>query len=176
VRSDEIIQREGSMRSSYKPSSIGLRAAILLIALASSAAFLAVVEASSQADRRPTAHAARTLSGADTAHLHLVHQYESIIYEEGPAKGSFPGQLHAQLNIGPTFTGHVTFYTRAGSIIGNGSATPHGAGRYQSFGGSLTVTGGTGRYRHIHGHGGLYGTFDRRTFALVVQTTGNYEY
>ena len=42
--------------------------------------------------------------------------------------------------------------------------------------GTLTITGGTGRFRGAHGRTGLYGTFDRRTFSLVIQTTGNFSY
>jgi len=40
----------------------------------------------------------------------------------------------------------------------------------------VTVTGGTGRFVHAHGHTGLYGTFDRTTYALTIQTTGTLSY
>ena len=42
--------------------------------------------------------------------------------------------------------------------------------------GSLKVTGGTGRYKHAHGSGGLYGAINRKTDALTVQTTGKLSY
>ncbi|HWX12570.1 MAG TPA: hypothetical protein VNZ04_11335 [Trinickia sp.] len=122
------------------------------------------------------AHSARTISGTDTADLHLVHQDEMRLYEEGLAKGALPGRMHAALTVGSSFTGTCTIYTSNGSITGRGVATPHGTGRYQSFRGSLYITGGTGRYVHIRGRTGLYGTFDRRTFALVMQTTGRLSY
>jgi hypothetical protein len=67
-------------------------------------------------------------------------------------------------------------YTRAGSITGRGEATPEGAGRFQKVHGFLAITGGTGRYAHIHGRAVLRGTFDRRTFALEVQTSGTLSY
>jgi hypothetical protein len=124
----------------------------------------------------PAARAARTISGTDKAHLHLVHQNEMVLYEEGLATGALPGRMRAQLTVGSLFTGSCTIYTSGGSITGHGVATPHGTGRYQSFRGSLYITGGSGRYRHIRGRTGLYGTFDRRTFALVVQTTGRLSY
>jgi hypothetical protein len=126
--------------------------------------------------REAAAHAARTISGTDTARLHLVHQNEMRLYEEGPAEGALPGRMHAVLTVGSLFAGTCTIYTSAGSITGHGVATPHGTGRYQSFRGSLYITRGTGRFRHIRGRTGLYGTFDRRTFALVVQTTGRLSY
>ncbi|HYB24638.1 MAG TPA: autotransporter [Solirubrobacteraceae bacterium] len=165
------------MRSGYKQRDHGQRAVALFAALASSSALILVVgSAASRAERPAIAWAAHTLNGTDTAHLHLVHQYENVLYEEGPATGALAGHVRAELNVGATFRGHVTFYTQAGSITVYGSASPHGTGRYASFGGSFTVTGGSGRYRHAHGRGGFYGTFDRRTYAVVVQTTGSFYY
>jgi hypothetical protein len=119
---------------------------------------------------------ARTIDGKDTAHMRLVHQNEMTLFEEGRAKGALPGQMRATLIVGSIFRGSCTIYTSRGSITGHGAARPHGTGRYQSFSGSLDITGGSGVYRHAHGRTGLYGTFDRRTFALVVQTTGRISY
>lgn len=153
------------------------------VALLASVALLlgASTEAQGSAGRvypeypRP-AHAARTLDGTDTAHLHLVHQNEAVLSEEGSAGGALPGRMRATLTVGSVFRGTCTIYTSHGSITGHGTAKPHGTGRYQSFSGTLTMTGGTGLYRHVHGSTGLYGTFDRRTFALVVQTKGRLSY
>jgi len=119
---------------------------------------------------------ARTLNGTDTAHLHLVHQQETTVFEEGAASGALPGHMRARLDVGSVFTGTCTIYTSGGTIVGHGLATPHGTGRYQSFHGTLEITGGSGRYAHAHGRTGLYGTFDRRTFSLVIQTTGSISY
>ena len=119
---------------------------------------------------------ARTISGADSAQLHLLRQDESLLFEEGKATGVLPGRMRAQLKVAQQYSGTCTIYTNGGSITGHGVATPHGAGRFQSFKGTLTITGGTGRFRSAHGHTGLYGTFDRRTFSLVIQTTGNISY
>lgn len=74
------------------------------------------------------------------------------------------------------FAGSFTIRTGGGSIEGHGRATARGAGRYQTFSGSLTVTGGSGRYGHVNGHTGLSGTFDRRTYAIVVHTSGQLSY
>ena len=127
---------------------------------------------------RPTApaHAARTLNASDTAHLHLVKASGSTLYETGSASGALPGSMQANLNVGASFTGSCTIYTSHGTIKGHGTASPHGSGRFESFSGSFVVTGGTGRYAHAHGHAGLYGTFDRRTYAFVIQTTGTLSY
>jgi hypothetical protein len=122
------------------------------------------------------ARAAHTLHGTETGRLHLVSASGSQLTEEGSASGPLPGRMRAHLNLGPTFSGTVTIYAAGGSITGHGHATPRGSGRYQSFAGTLEVTGGTGRYAHAHGHAGFYGTFDRRTDALVIQTTGQFSY
>ncbi len=131
---------------------------------------------SSAAGHRATGRAARSLNGTATAHLHLVRPNGRQLYEEGPVTGALPGSMRAVVDTGDTFTGSFTIRTDGGSIEGRGRAISHGVGRYQSFSGTITLTGGTGRYSHAHGTAGLYGTFDRRTYALVIQTTGRFSY
>jgi hypothetical protein len=122
------------------------------------------------------ARAANILRASDTAHLHYVSASGSLLFDEGRATGTLPGSMRVHLNLGTTFTGSFTIYASGGSIVGRGSAAPHGSGTYESFSGTLTVTGGTGRYVHAHGRGGLYGTFDRENYALVIKTTGSLTY
>jgi hypothetical protein len=122
------------------------------------------------------ARTARTLSATDTAHLRYVSSAGSLLNDEGTATGSLPGSMRVHLNLGATFTGSFTIYTSGGSIKGHGSAIPHGSGTYESFAGTLTVTGGTGRYARARGHGHLYGTFNRGNYALVIKTTGSLTY
>lgn len=129
-------------------------------------------------NRTLAAHAARALKATDEAHMRYIkHRSSSTrLYEEGTAHGTLPGSMRAYCSLGATFSASFTIYTNGGSINGHGTATPHGGGLYESFAGTLTVTGGTGRYTHAHGHAGLYGTFNRRTYALTVQTTGSLSY
>jgi hypothetical protein len=124
----------------------------------------------------PSARAAHTLNATDTAHLRYIRSSGSLLYEEGAASGTLPGTMRAHCNVGAILTASFTIYTHDGTITGHGSATPHGSGTYESFSGSLVVSSGTGRYAHARGHAGLYGTFDRRTYDLVVQTTGQLSY
>ena len=126
--------------------------------------------------RSPSAHMARALNITDTAHLHYISHSGPVLYEEGAASGTLSGSMRAHCNIGPTVTANFTIYTRGGTINGHGTATPHGSGIYESFSGSFLVTGGTGHYTHAHGHAGLYGLFNRRSYALTVQTTGRLSY
>lgn len=128
------------------------------------------------AARHHPAHAARSINGTVTAHLHLVKPNGRELYEKGRVTGSLPGSMQAVLYTGRVMRGSFTIHTHGGSIKGHGTGTPHGLGRYQSFSGTITITGGTGRYRHAHGRAHLYGTFDRRTYAVVIQTTGRFKY
>ncbi len=123
------------------------------------------------------AHAARTLNVTDEAHLHLTRTAGEILEEEGVATGALPGKARARFAVGSSVTGSFTFYPRGGgSISGHGSARLHSTGTYASFGGTMSVSHGTGRYAHAHGTSGFYGTVDRHNDALVVQITGKLSY
>jgi hypothetical protein len=127
----------------------------------------------------PSAHISRALKAADEARMHYVKHRSSSsrIFEEGTAHGTLPGSMNAYCSLGATFTASFTIYTNNGTIKGHGTATPSNkGGLYETFAGTLTVTGGTRRYAHAHGHAGLYGAFNRRTYALTVQTTGSLSY
>lgn len=116
------------------------------------------------------------LRASDTAKLRYVGAVGEQVYETGSAGGTLPGPIHAHMVFAATFSGNFQIYTRAGTIDGRGTAKPHGEGTYQSFAGTLVVTGGTGRYRHAHGTARLYGVFDRESYALSIQTAGTLRY
>jgi hypothetical protein len=139
-------------------------------------AALALPVLAADTKRGVRAHLARSLNGTDTGRLHLIRASGSRLFEEGSASGVLPGGMRVHMDIGATFRGSFTIYARSGSVSGSGSAVPHGSGRYESFAGSFVATHGTGRYRHVHGRGGLYGTFDRRTYNIVFQTLGKLSY
>jgi hypothetical protein len=127
---------------------------------------------------RPTARSARVLNATDTARLtYNARESEgATLIEEGVAKGKLPGTMRARLSIEGAFSGTFVLRTSGGTLKGRGTATPSGSGRYESFHGSLVITGGTGRYAHAHGKAGLYGVFDRNTQGFTVQTTGSISY
>jgi hypothetical protein len=122
------------------------------------------------------AQAARALRATDEAHLGYVSASGATLYETGRAIGTLPGWMRVHMRIGVTFSGSFTIYAAGGSIAGHGSATPHGVGVYESFSGSLTVSGGSGRFRHARGTARLYGTFNRNSYALLIQTQGTLRY
>jgi hypothetical protein len=141
----------------------------LLVTLASGAAPASIAS--------PAARTARVLQITDTAKLRYIPPtHGSVLFEEGSAQGTLPGTMRVHCTVGATVRASFTISTRAWSISGHGSATPHGSGRYESFAGTLVASSGTGRYAHANGHAGFYGTFDRRSYDLVVQTTGSLRY
>lgn len=143
---------------------------------ACSVATLALLLASTApAAASESARVARTLAVKDEGHLKLVRSSGSLLIDEGPASGTLPGRARVQfLYRGePTVSATITVFGHAGSI------TAHGSGRLSSltsadpsFSGTLTITGGSGRYAGAHGGGRLYGVFNRRTYAMTVQTQG----
>lgn len=121
-------------------------------------------------------HVARSVSVNDSGHLHLLKAFGSVLLEEGAAGGTLPGQAKVRLVVGSTVTASFTIQTKSGTIYGSGRAALHSSSRYASFGGSLSVSRGTGSYARAHGSGKLYGVIDRRTSALTVQTVGTLSY
>jgi len=122
------------------------------------------------------AQVARALNVSDKALLHRVRESGSDLIEEGQATGSLPGGLRAQFNVGATVYASFSISTQYGSISGSGSSKLRGTGVWDSFGGAINVTHGTGRYSHAHGHAGFYGVINRRTYTSSVQTTGTLDY
>jgi hypothetical protein len=158
-------------------SKLVLVPALAALAVAASFSSSTVLASTVLASAHSRARVARTLNVTDTTHLHFVREEaNSILLEQGVATGGLPGKVTAHLDVGARVKASFTISTRSGSLIGQGSGVLHSSGEYSSFGGSMTVTRGTGRYAHAHGHGGFYGTFNRNTYAATVQTTGTLSY
>lgn len=137
---------------------------------------LAVLALGPGAGARTTATEAGLVRLTLTAHLHYVSSKGSYLLEEGSASGQLAGTVKARLRITADISGSFTFYPRGGSISGRGLATLHESGIYASFGGSVKILGGTGRYAHAHGAGGLYGVYNRQNLGVTIQTTGSLSY
>lgn len=118
------------------------------------------------------ARAARTVSVNDSGQLTRVHASGEIITEGGEVSGTLPGTAKVRLDIGAevvTASFRITV-PGVGSIVGHASAKLSSPGRHASFRGTLSVTGGTGRYARARGTGMLYGVIERRYDLLTVQT------
>jgi hypothetical protein len=125
------------------------------------------------------ARAARTVSVDDTGHLERIHASGEIFIEVGKVSGTLPGTVSVRLDVGPEIiTASFTIKPRSGgSIVGSGRAKIGSSGRYTSFSGTLSVSGGTGRYAHARGAGKLYGVLERKSDNVTVQTReGTLEY
>jgi len=160
-----------------KTRSLRLAAALSALAVAATTALsTSVAAATFTAVARFSGQNARALSVNDTGPLHLIKAFGSVLLEEGAAGGTLPGLAKVRLLVGSTVIASFTIQTKYGTIYGNGRAALHSSGRYASFGGSLSVSHGTGSYARAHGSGKLYGVIDRRTSSLTVQTVGTLSY
>lgn len=126
----------------------------------------------------PRAHAAQSLYVKDSARLHLISADGDTLVEQGRAEGNLPGTVTASFTLS-TRTADTTFTirTNGGTVSGSGQGRiKPGKHGWDSFGGSLLVHGGSGRFRGAHGKGGLYGSIYRVTNAMSVQVSGRLYY
>lgn len=127
----------------------------------------------------PAAHTARALNVHDEGRLHYVKSSGELIIDEGHASGTFPGWIKVRFlyNGEPNVSAHFTISGSGGTISARGTARLSSpTSPSPSFHGSMTITGGSGRYAHIHGGGELYGVYYRRSYALSVQAIGKLPY
>jgi hypothetical protein len=152
-------------------ATLAATAALALLVLATSAA-LALLAASAAPS------AAATLRVTDSARMSLVSADGNTLFERGRATGTLPGTVEVSLTLtGHAATSRFTIRTRGGTISGRGSGTlKPGKGGWDSFGGSVSVVRGTGRFRGASGRGGLYGAIYRITDAMSVQVAGTLRY
>ncbi|HTZ87277.1 MAG TPA: hypothetical protein VMB05_11480 [Solirubrobacteraceae bacterium] len=151
-----------------------------IVALGVSGALLIVSAGGSPAvsgGRLTVAHRSRAMRVSATARMHRVACDCDDVLETGEARGSLSGIVRAYVNVGTPIIFRFTISLHGGgTLAGEGSGKPKGNPAEPSFKGSMTVTHGTGRYRHAHGSGDFYGTINRSTYAATIQTTGTLSY
>jgi hypothetical protein len=154
-------------------------AALLSVVATGIAAAAGIGVPASASSRGTRAHAARVLHVRDEGRLHYVRSSGEQIIDEGHATGSFPGWVKVRFlyNGEPTVGARFTIYGSGGTVSARGTARLSSpTSPSPSFHGTMTITGGSGRYAHIHGGGELYGVYYRRSYALTVQAIGKLPY
>ncbi len=155
------------------------QASALLVACLATSGLLATLAPSAGSARSARAKATASVSVKDEGYLRLVRSSGSVLYDEGYAHGTFPGNVKIRFlyDGNPNVSAQITIYGHSGSVQASGSgrlSSPTSAS--PSFKGALTITGGNGRYAHAHGGGTFYGVFYRRSYAITVQTQGTLQY
>lgn len=114
----------------------------------------------------------------DSAQLHLVHADGNTLVEQGHATGTLPGSVRVTLTLrSHKATSTFTLNARGGTISGSGvGSLKAGKSGWDSFGGSLDVRHGSGRFQHVHGNGGLYGAVYRVDDSMHAQVYGTLRY
>jgi hypothetical protein len=124
---------------------------------------------------RPLARAAREISVQETGHLYAVSPPGVSIEEKGHASGTFNCSItvHLTLSSATRAIASFTVRPRGGTLSGKASARFAQQGGNGYFGGSLTITRGTGSFAHAAAAGmGISGVIDRESYALTVHVNG----
>lgn len=168
-----------------KPTIYPPLAATIVLVLGSAAAVPAAVQAHAPGTAAPAsfddggygplAWAAREVNLQETGHLRAVGEPGTTIIERGVATGTFNCSIAGRLTIvsGNRVTATFTVKPKGGSITGRGSARFEQQGASGYFGGTISITSGTGGYAHASGTNiGISGVISRETFALTVHVHG----
>jgi hypothetical protein len=114
----------------------------------------------------------------ETAQLRVLSRRGIIFNEQGPASGTFRCTLTLRLTAKVT---HVSIQFSAnpsgGTLRGEGSANVQPEGAIGRVTGTVSITGGSGRYAHAHGSRlAITGTVNRHNYNLSIRVTGTMYY
>ncbi len=123
----------------------------------------------------PVAAAARTQSFDISSTLHLIGHPGHVLNEQGTFSGTQSGTIAIRFTSVTSTSGEATFtaYPSGGSVSGRTSTKGEVVGAHVYFSGSMTITGGTGKWAHASGRGlGFSGIVDRQNFHATTHMTG----
>jgi hypothetical protein len=172
---------EGLMgiQSSRSRAAARLRAPIAALAILV-LAFAAAVGTGAAGAAGPSAKAAGSLNLSDSANLSLNNHKGVELKESGTAKGNLPGKIYIQLRLASahSVTAKIQVYPSRGSVAASASATYRVVtSSSASFAGTLTITGGSGRYSKAKGSRlSFSGTVHRPSDSVSVHVSGKMSY
>jgi hypothetical protein len=145
---------------------------ITLLALATGLA-----SAQATAAARPRASESRRVNLVESARLTLTDEKGSTLVEHGRATGTYDAPVTAAFTIHPkSVTAVVTIFPKGGSIGGTARANYVVKNSLGYFGGTFSLTRGTGKYRNlseVNGKAlGISGIINRYSFEIQVKAHG----
>lgn len=153
---------------------IPIRLAVSICATVLAVAAIGLPTQASGTAARVMAKGARNVYLVENAQLKLTREDGSSLVERGQATGTYDAPVTAFFTVHPaSVTAAVTIFPKGGSITGTAQANYIVKGSTGYFGGTFTITHGTGAFKHVYGKAlGFSGTIDRYTFALDVKAHG----
>jgi hypothetical protein len=127
---------------------------------------------------REPAHAASSLLLNEHATLRLLNRHGIVFNEQGPQSGSLGGTLTLRITARVTAI-YVQWSSNpsGGTLHGEGRTNAVAEGAVGRVTGSMTITGGSGRYSHAHASGlRVTGTINRHNYTLSIHVTGRMYY
>jgi hypothetical protein len=173
------VGRARDRRRSARARSMTCAAAIPLLCTLVVASFIGDSATSAWSIEVPAARSARTVKVHDEGRLRFSSSSGSQLIDYGSASGTLPGRvrLHFTYDGSPTVSAQFTISGAGWSIRARAQGRlSNPTSPNPSFRGSLTITGGSGRYAHARGSGELFGVFNRRSYGLTVQAIGKLTY
>lgn len=125
------------------------------------------------------ATASRSIQLSDNANLRENNHKGIELKESGSAHGNLPGSIYIQLKIyGRSVSAKIQVYPSGGSISASANASYRVvSASTATFSGSLSITGGSGRYAHAKGSNlSFSGSVHRPGNAVTVHVSGRMSY
>ena len=147
---------------------------ISICALALLASVAGPTTRASGATSGPVGIQAKRVDLVENANLKLISEEGAVLVERGQATGTYNAPVTATFTIHPkAVTATVTVYPHGGSITGVAQTNYVVQNSTGYFGGTFTITRGTGSFKGASGKSlGISGTINRYSFAITVKAHG----
>jgi hypothetical protein len=121
--------------------------------------------------------AASSLAFNINSNLHLVGRAGRVLNEQGTFSGSQSGTIALRFTSATSTSGEASFTaysSKGGSVSGRTATRGRVVGATVYLTGTMTITGGTGRWKHASGRNLKFsGVVDRHDFHATTQMQGN---